>query len=162
WSDGAQQSLVATLVDVAVDDDAHDRPLRLLQYLSHEMRSSLLMLESSLRSLSSGVGTDDPERASPSASGPGLPVLVPESGLLRLLGDATKFNRTLRELPAIELELIDLVGVLKDSISGISALAIPQGIEVSFRGPTVSPKVWAHQDKLLQVLYNLLLNALKS
>jgi histidine kinase len=38
---------------------------------------------------------------------------------------------------------------------------VPQGIEVSYRGPGLAPKVWGHHDKLLQVLYNLLLNALK-
>jgi signal transduction histidine kinase len=80
---------------------------------------------------------------------------------VRLLDDATTFHRTLRELPDIDKESIDLVGVVKDSISGITALAVPQGIDVSFRGPTHAPKVWAHHDKLLQVLYNLLLNALR-
>jgi PAS domain S-box-containing protein len=163
WRDGARQSIVATLVEIAVDDDAEDRPLRLLQYLSHEMRASLLMIEGSLRSLATAAGSEDADLAPRDDSGPSLPFLAQEVGrLLRLLGDATKFHRTLRELPTIELEPIDLVGVLKDSISGIGALAIPQGIEVSFRGPSVSPKVQGHQDKLVQVLYNLLLNALKS
>ena len=51
WSEGARRSTVVTLVEVASEVDAQNRPVRLLQYLAHEMRSSLLMLESSLRSL---------------------------------------------------------------------------------------------------------------
>ena len=155
-----REAIVVTLAEVAAEADTHDRSTRLLQYLSHEMRSSLLMIESSLRSLAGrGAGEREAEEAEPA---PTLPFLAQEVGrLLRLLGDATKFHRTLRELPDIEMEAIDVVSVIKDSISGITALAVPQGIEVSYRGPNVAPKVWGHHDKLLQVLYNLLLNALK-
>jgi signal transduction histidine kinase len=111
------------------------------------MRSSLLMMESSLRSLGDTSGAA---------------FLVQEAArLVRLLDDAGKFHRSLRELlPDIEKESIDIVGVIKDSLSGISALAVPQGIEVSFQAPSASPRVWGHHDQLLQVLYNLLLNAL--
>jgi len=147
WSEGARRSIVVTLVEVASEVDAQNRPVRLLQYLAHEMRSSLLMLESTLRSLGD---------AAPA------PFLAQEAArLVRLLDDASKFHRTLRELPDMEKEPIDIVGVIKDSLSGITALAVPQGIEVSFRGPSSCPQVWGHHDQLLQVLYNLLLNALK-
>jgi signal transduction histidine kinase len=91
-----------------------------------------------------------------------LSFLTQEVGrLLRLLGDATRFHHTLRELPDIEMEPVDVVSVVKDSISGITALAVPEDIEVSYRGPAIAPKVRGHHDQLLQVLYNLLLNALK-
>ena len=147
WSEGARRSIVVTLVEVASEVEAQNRPVRLLQYLAHEMRSSLLMLESSLRSLG-----DAPPPA----------FLAQETArLVRLLDDATKFHRTLRELPDVEKEPIDMVAVIKDSLSGITALAVPQGVEVSFRAPGSSPQVWGHHDQLLQVLYNLLLNALK-
>ena len=147
WSEGARRSIVVTLVEVASEAEAQNRPGRLLQYLAHEMRSSLLMMESSLRALGD---------AAPAA------FLAQEAArLVRLLDDASKFHRALREPPEIEKEPIDIVGVIKDSLSGITALAVPQGIEVSFRAPSASPRVWGHHDQLLQVLYNLLLNALK-
>jgi len=147
WSDGERRSIVVTLVEVASEAEAQNRPGRLLQYLAHEMRSSLLMMESSLRSL----GDTAP-----------VAFLAQEAArLVRLLEDAGKFQRTLRELPDIEKKPIDIVGVIKDSLSGISGLAVPQGIEVTFRAPTASARVWGHHDQLLQVLYNLLLNALK-
>ena len=147
WNEGVRRSIVVTLVEVASEVEARNRSVRLLQYLSHEMRSSLLMMESSLRSL---------------GDAPPVAFLAQEAArLVRLLEDATKFNRTLRELPDTEKAPIDLVGVIKDSLSGISALAVPQGIEVSFQAPSGSPSVWGHHDQLLQVLYNLLMNALK-
>ena len=147
WSEGARRSIVVTLVEVASEAEAQNRSGRLLQYLAHEMRSSLLMMESSLRSLGD--------------TGPVAFLAQEAARLVRLLDDASKFHRTLRELPDIEKEPIDIVGVIKDSLSGITALAVPQGIEVSFRAPSASPRVWGHHDQLLQVLYNLLLNALK-
>jgi PAS domain S-box-containing protein len=166
WYDGARQSIIVTLLEVAAEAEAQNRPVRLLQYLSHEMRASLLIIEESLRSL---AGRPPAERDSetPAAAAGGEPAatlsfLAQESARLRrLLADASKFHRTLRELPEIEMEAIDLVSVVKDSISGITALAVPQGVEVAYRGPSLAPKVWGHHDKLLQVLYNLLLNALK-
>jgi signal transduction histidine kinase len=162
WHEGARQSLIVTLIEVGSELEAQNRPVRLLQYLSHEMRSSLLMIESSLRALAR-AGAPDASAARPGEQTPNIAFLAQETGrLLRLLGDASKFHRTLRELPEIEMDAIDLVSVIKDSISGISALAVPQGIDVSYRGPSLAPKVWGHHDKLLQVLYNLLMNALKS
>jgi signal transduction histidine kinase len=138
---------VVTLVEVASEAEAQNRPGRLLQYLAHEMRSSLLMMESSLRSLGD--------------TAPAAFLAREAARLVRLLDDASKFHRTLRELPDFEKEPIDIVGVIKDSLSGITALAVPQGIEVGYRGPSAAPRVWGHHDQLLQVLYNLLLNALK-
>src|SRR5580765_6487995 len=147
WSEGARRSTVVTLVEVASEAEAQNRPGRLLQYLAHEMRSSLLMMESSLRALGDTAS---------------VAFLAQEAArLVRLLDDASKFHRSLRELPDFEKEPIDIVGVIKDSLSGITALAVPQGIEVSFRAPSASPRVLGHHDQLLQVLYNLLLNALK-
>ena len=165
WNEGARQSVVMTLVEIASEAEAQNRPGRLLQYLYHEMHASLLMIEGSLRSLA-GRSLVDPAGGLPASPGSDpaatLSFLAQESArLLRLLGDASKFHRALRELPEIEMEPIDLLSVIKDSISGITALAVPQGIEVSYRGPSLAPKVWGHHDKLLQVLYNLLLNALR-
>jgi PAS domain S-box-containing protein len=154
WADGARCAMVVTLVEVASEVEAQNRSVRLLQYLTHEMRASLLMMEGSLRTLAAGGAHRADEAA--------VTFLAQEAArLVRLLDDASKFHQTLRALPDIEKEPVDLVGVIKDSLSGITALAVPQGIEVSFRGPSLAPKAWGHHDQLLQVLYNLLLNALK-
>ncbi len=166
WSDGERHSIVVTLAEAAAEADAQDRPVRLLQYLTHEMRSALLMIEGTLRAMEARAAADAEGRGPEPAAKPeqvgSVSFLAQETGrLVRLLDDAATFHRTLRELPDIEKESIDLVGVVKDSISGITALAVPQGIEVTYRGPSHAPKVWAHHDKLLQVLYNLLLNALR-
>jgi PAS domain S-box-containing protein len=162
WNGGTRQSMVVTLFEVAHDVEAQNRPAQLLRYLSHEMRSSLLMIEGYLRSLVSGSVVGQDGTASRADQVGVLSFLAQETARLqRLLGDASKFHRTLRELPAMEVEPIDLVSVIKDSISGITALAVPRGIEVSYRGHGLVPKIRGDQDRLLQVLYNLLLNALK-
>ena len=159
WADGARCAMVVTLVEVASEVEAQNRPVRLLQYLTHEMRASLLMMEGSLRTLAAAGAHKSARRTDDTAT---VAFLAQEAArLVRLLDDASKFHQTLRALPDIEKEPVDLVGVIKDSLSGITALAVPQGIEVSFRGPSLAPKVWGHHDQLLQVLYNLLLNALK-
>jgi PAS domain S-box-containing protein len=162
WHAGVRQSIVITLFEVAHDVDAEDRPGQLLRYLSHEMRSALLMIEGYLRSLVGGSVVGKGGEASRADQVGTLSFLAQETARLqRLLGDASKFHRTLRELPAMEMALIDPVSVIKDSISGITALAVPRGIDVSYRGPGLVPKIRGDHDRLLQVLYNLLLNALK-
>jgi two-component system sensor histidine kinase VicK len=156
WADGVRCAMVLTLLEVASEVEAQSRPVRLLQYLAHEMRSSLLMMEGSLRSLASGPADRSPGEAAT------VSFLAQEAArLVRLLDDASKFHQALRALPEIEKEPVDLIGVIKDSLSGITALAVPQEIEVGFRGPSLAPKVLGQHDQLLQVLYNLLLNALK-
>ena len=120
WSEGVRRSIVVTLVEVASEAEAQNRPGRLLQYLAHEMRSSLLMMESSLRSLGD--------------TAPGLPRPGGRSPV-RLLDDAGKFHRTLRELSDMEKEPTDIVGVIKDSLSGITALAVPQEHRGDLRRP---------------------------
>ena len=81
WIEGARRSIVVTLVEVASEVEAQNRPVRLLQYLAHEMRSSLLMMEGSLRSL----GDTAP-----------VAFLAQEAArLVRLLDDASKFHRDL-------------------------------------------------------------------
>jgi signal transduction histidine kinase len=162
WNEGVRQSIVVTLFEVAHDVEAQNRPGQLLRYLSHEMRSSLLMIEGYLRSLVRGSVVGQGGAASPSDQTGILSFLAQETARLqRLLGDASKFHRTLRELPSMEMASIDLVSVIKDSISGTTALAVPRGIDVSYRGPSLAPKIRGDHDKLLQVLYNLQLNALK-
>jgi len=158
WSEGALRSIVMTLFDLGSEAAAHDRPARLLQYLGHELRSSLLMIEGSLLALGGrGDATAPPPDRVAMA-----PFLAQETArLVRLLDDATKFQRALLELPELEKGPVDLVSVVRDSLAGITPLALPQGIDVRFPEPDVAPRVWGHHDKLLQVLYNLLLNALK-
>jgi signal transduction histidine kinase len=161
WADGARRALVATLYEVAADPEAGARPLRLLRYLAHEMRSSLLMMEKHLRALEPAAPGARTRRRAGVRRGVTPAFLAGEAArLLRLIGDATTLHRTFRELRAIEMEPLDPVGVVKDSISGITALAVPRGITVSFAGPAVAPRVLGDRDRLLQALYNLLLNAL--
>lgn len=162
WTEGAPQGIVATLVEVTPDVEAQNRPLRVLRYLSHEMRASLLMIEESLRGLAARAEPGTGGETGPAEQSGTLSFLTQETArLLRLLGDASKLHRALLELSDVEMEPIDLGNVIKDAISGVSALAVPRGIEPTFRGPSLAPKVLGNHDKLLQVLYNLLLNALK-
>jgi PAS domain S-box-containing protein len=162
WSERGRHGIVATLFEIAPHVEAQTRTLRLVQYLCHEMRSSLLIIEGYLRSL---VGRSVVGRAGEVTSGDQASILSflarETARLLRLVGDASKFHRAIRELPDIEMEPVDFLNVVEDSISGVTALAANQGIEVAFKGARSIPKVRGNHDKLLQVLYNLLLNAVK-
>jgi len=156
WSDGAARSLVLTLVAPAVGGGQHDRPGRLLQYLVHELRASLLIMEEHLRTIA-------PEGAGGTGPAAVVEFLSRETARLRrLLDDASQIHHTLGEIANIDLEPMDPVATVKDSLSGISALAVPQAVEVTYRGPASAPKVRGDRDRLLQALYNLLLNALQA
>lgn len=162
WRDGERHGLVLTLAEMTARLDDDSRPTRLLQYLAHEMRSSLLIMDEHLRGLvAAGGGGHVP--AADRQSGDTIGFLAQETGrLLRLLGDATQLHRTMRELTDLDLEPVDLGGVIEDSLSGITALAGAQGVDVSYGRVAGSPKVRGDRDRLIQVLYNLLLNALRA
>ncbi len=160
WCEGARHSLVLTLTEMTARLDEDSRPARLLQYLAHEMRASLLIMDEHLRGL---VATANAPAAAPGDGRDTIAFLAQETGrLLRLLGDATQLHRTMRELTGLELEPVDLGDVIKSSISGIAALAIPQGVDVSYGRADGAPRVRGDRDRLIQVLYNLLLNALRA
>ena len=157
WNQGALRSIVVTVFEIPPHVEFETRPLRLTQYLCHEMRSSLLIIEGYLRSLVGKGG--DLSRADQTER---LLFLARETArLLRLVGDASAFDRAMRELPDVDMEPVEFLNVIKDAVSGVTALAVSHGIEVNVKAPTDLPRVWGNHDKLLQVLYNLLLNALK-
>lgn len=162
WNEEALQSVVVTLFEVAQGLEAQNRPRQLLRFLSHEMRSSLLIVDRYLRSLVRAA-TSPHEDTSDASQTAILSFLVRETARLqRLLADANHFDRTLQGLPEMEMQPIDPVHVVKEGLRGIMPLASPRGIRLHYRGPSLVPEIRGHHDRLLQVLYNLLLNALKA
>ena len=155
WKEDTFQSIVVTLCEIPPHAASETQSIQLAQYLCHEMRSSLLIIEGHLRSLA-GKGSERAEQTQQ------LLFLARETArLLRLVSDASEFDRALRELPVVEKEPVDFLDLVKDAISGVTALAADRGIEVHAKPTAFVPKVWGNHDKLLQVLYNLLLNSLK-
>ncbi len=155
-SAGAVRSIVVTLSEVPPHAEVNAQAGRFPQYLCHEMRASLLIIEGYLRSLVAKVS--EAARADHEM----LLFLARETArLLRLLNEASEFDRLISELLHLEVEPLDFLHVVKEAVLGVSVLAEAQGIQIDLETAPSVPPVRGNRDKLLQVLYNLLLNSLK-
>ncbi len=155
-SAGVVRSIVLTLFEIPRHMEVSAQAGRFPHYLCHELRASLLIIEGYLRSLVAKMG--DAARSDHEM----LLFLARETArLLRLINEASEFDRLISELRDLKVEPLDFLCVAKEAVLAVSLLAEAQGIQINLETAPSLPTVRGNLDKLLQVLYNLLLNSLK-
>jgi signal transduction histidine kinase len=125
-----------------------------LATLSHELRTPLTSLRGSLQLVvgrGEGLGAMDRQL---------LEIGINNSErLIRLVNDLLDIDALERERLSVRLTSVDVQALLRPAVDAVSALAGRRGISIEVICPGDLPRVNADRDRLLQVLINLLTNA---
>ncbi|MGB5950149.1 MAG: ATP-binding protein [Parvibaculum sp.] len=123
---------------------------------SHELKTPLASLSGFIETLK-GHAKDDPE-----AQARFLDIMADQAGRMRRLIEG------LLSLSRIELRehmrpvnVVDLHGVVNDVVDGLTPLAEKSGVEIAVSAPEGLPSVRGDRDELVQVVQNLVDNALR-
>jgi PAS domain S-box-containing protein len=122
--------------------------------VSHELRTPLTSIRGSLGLLAGGVyGTLPPEASEM------LDLAVDNTDrLVRLVNDILDLERLRAGQVALELDVVDLTELAARAVAGVAS-ATPNGVQVRVSGSPV--RVRADADRVMQVVTNLVGNAIK-
>jgi two-component system sensor histidine kinase BaeS len=125
----------------------------LLATVSHELRTPLTSIQGYMEGLIDGVVPQEPETYH----------LVRREAerLTRLVGDIERLSRLEAGAEPVEPESLATAPVVTEAVEGLRPLFDQKGVVLDLQLPEPLPSVWADEDKLSQVLVNLLVNALK-
>jgi two-component system sensor histidine kinase BaeS len=128
-----------------------DRQKQLLADIAHELRTPLTVMRGELEAMQDGLMKADPNN---------LGRLIEEVDLLTHLVQDLRLL-TLADSGGLSLNLgpLDLAGLTQEAMAAFKAKAEIKG--VSLQSPLETTSVLADRERLLQVIYNLLENALK-
>jgi signal transduction histidine kinase len=127
---------------------------QLLSNVSHELRTPITIVKSALELLMDENVSNEQ----------GKLVTMSKSNLNRLdtlVGDLLYFSKGQKEIPEEEIEKISLKDVVKEAVHGISHMAEINNIKITTFVDKNIPELDASKPRLLQVLTNLLGNAIK-
>ena len=125
----------------------------LLATVSHELRTPLTSIQGYMEGLIDGVVPQEPETYH----------LVRREAerLTRLVGDIERLSRLEAGAEPVEPSSLATVPVVMATVEGLQPLFHQKDVELKLHLPEHLPFVWADEDKLSQILVNLLVNSLK-
>ncbi|MBE9206923.1 response regulator [Nostoc sp. LEGE 06077] len=123
--------------------------------VSHELRTPLTSIHGSLGMLTSGLLPAD------SAQGKRLLQIAIDSSdrLVRLINDILDIERIESGKVKMAREICDLAELIQSAVNVIQPLANKQGVKLNIS--SLSIRLWADPDRIVQTLTNLLSNAIK-
>ncbi|MFH7026199.1 MAG: response regulator [Heteroscytonema crispum UTEX LB 1556] len=123
--------------------------------VSHELRTPLTSIHGSLRMLSSGLIKSNSEQ------GKRLLQIAVDSTerLVRLINDILDIERIESGKVKMEKQTCNVTDLIAEAVNIMQPLAEKQGVSLSIS--SVSTKLWADPDRIVQTLTNLLSNAIK-
>ncbi|MGB7450181.1 MAG: response regulator [Ornithinimicrobium sp.] len=123
--------------------------------VSHELRTPLTSIHGSLGLLSGGALGEMP----PSAQRMLEIATTNTDRLVRLINDILDIERMDSGAVGMEREVVDAAKLVEQAVSSLHAMAAQAGVEVAVQAEPVT--VWADPDRIIQVLVNLVSNAVK-
>lgn len=125
----------------------------LMADIAHELRTPLTVIQGNLRALLDGVYPLEMKE---------IASLYDETRLLiRLVSDLRELALAESGQTPVNIESVDVNGVLQAAVDNFSVAAESQSTTIELKTPPNLPYVLADADRLRQVLYNLLTNALR-
>jgi PAS domain S-box-containing protein len=126
--------------------------------VSHELRTPLTSIAGSLGLISAGVLGTLPERAVPLLS----IALKNSERLIHLINDLLDIEKITAGKMQFDLRTQDITGLVNKALEGIEGYAVPYEVAVVLgRGAQASPRIWADEQRVQQVLANYISNAVK-
>jgi PAS domain S-box-containing protein len=157
-ADGEPQ-LVSTIArDISERKEIDRVKSEFVSTVSHELRTPLTSIRGSLGLLAGGVLGELPGQVSE------MVTLAQKNTerLIRLVNNILDFEKV--QAGRLELNLVDVdpVETAEAAYDAVRGAAIEAGVDIELRRPSGQlPKLWADPDRLVQILVNLLGNALK-
>jgi Na+/proline symporter/nitrogen-specific signal transduction histidine kinase len=125
--------------------------------VTHELRTPV----TSIRSLSKII-LDYSDELDPAQQRQYLHILVSESERIsRLINQVLDLEKIQSEASPLRLEALDMIPLIRNTTAGMAQLFAERGIQVLLRLPDDPLLLTGDRDRLVQVLLNLLSNALK-
>lgn len=147
-------ALAASFNEMAASlEQTEERRLALLADVAHEMRTPIALLQGSLEGLLDGVVEASPQTWAR---------LHDEAGRLRrLVDDLQELSRAEAHQIALALQPLPPSVIVQSAVDRLSPQFHDKGLDLHVTVPPTVPAVQADQDRAVQVLTNLLANALR-
>lgn len=146
---------VAVIQDITSRKDAERVKDEFISVTSHELRTPLTSIRGALGLLSAGVVGNLPDSAQRM-----LDVAVQSTDrLIRLINDILDLERLSSGKLSLSLKACDAAGLVSRAVEEIRGSA--DASEVQVRAAALEGRVWADEDRVIQILTNLISNAIK-
>jgi PAS domain S-box-containing protein len=153
--DGAVTGAVTVFEDVTAQRELEKLKENFVSVVSHELRTPLTSLRGSLGLLASGVAGDLPPDA---AEMVGIAATNTDR-LVRLVGELLDLERLGAGVLPLDRARNDVADIVRQAVTSVAALAAEAHVEV--RADVTAGHAWCDSDRIVQVLVNLLGNAVK-
>lgn len=123
---------------------------------SHELRTPLASLTGFIETL------QGPARNDPEAQDRFLTIMLDQAGRMRrLIDDILSLSRIELKAHVRPVNTVDLTEIIRHTADALSPLSADMGVEVRLRIPDTPVRIKGDRDELIQVIENLVENALK-
>jgi len=153
--DGAVTGAVTVFKDVTAQRELEKLKEDFVSVVSHELRTPLTSLRGSLGLLASGVAGDLPPDAAEMVN----IALTNTDRLVRLVGELLDLERLGAGVLPLDRAENDVADIVRQAVTSVDALAAEAQVEV--RTDVTPGHAWCDSDRIVQVLVNLLGNAVK-
>ena len=153
--DGAVTGAVAVFEDVTAQRELEKLKEEFVSVVSHELRTPLTSMRGSLGLLASGVAGDLPPDAVELVD----IAVINTDRLVRLVGELLDLERLAAGERSLDRAENDVADIVRQAVTSVAALAAAAQVEL--RADVTPGHAWCDSDRIVQVLVNLLGNAVK-
>jgi PAS domain S-box-containing protein len=149
--------LLANILDVSQKKEVERIRREFVSTVTHELRTPLTSLRAGLTLLSAGAGGELPAKAQEI-------VAMAERNmarLLKLINDLLDIEKMESGMLEMDFALTEMDDVIKPSIEAIQDFASERGVSIAHQGSRSGFTLCADRDRLIQVMVNLMSNAVK-
>lgn len=154
---GGEDALQLSVLDVSEKRKIDEMKNEFISTVSHELRTPLTSIEGALGLLESGMMGDLP----PSAREVVKIAATNSDRLMRLINDILDIERIEAGEVRFDVEVVNITSLIRQAVHQATGFAHGEGVSLLVRDANLEVEVMGDRDQLLQVLGNLISNAIK-